>query len=180
MNRLPTRSEIQKSFFVTSAIINFWAFIIFFYNFPGLTKQLKGEEILAMLAYILASSLFESIIISAGFILLSVLFPVNILRKSFSIRTTIILLMTVIYIIPFHTVFPRLSVWALSKQSIIAISIWALILLVAILLFQIIISKNDVFTNKVASFVERISILGTIYVFLDTISLAYVIAAHWI
>ena len=179
MKRFPNKQEMINSTLTVLTIVNFWAMIVFFYNFPGLIKQITLGDLGAVLGYVLLSALIESLVISLILITLSFLLPAKLLRANFSVRTLVLLLLAVIYIIPFHVYIPRISILMFDAGVSIFIIIWSFLFLVELVLFHKIIPTYPNFTSAAKKIIERFSVLGTIYLFLDLIAGCYVVIANW-
>lgn len=179
MKSLPDKQEILNAFLAILFVVNFWALIVFFYNFPGLIKQLTIFEILSVLSYVLLSALFESLSITLILVFLGALLPAKLLRSDFSIRITIFIFLTTIYIIPFHTFIPRFSNLVFDTTVSIFIAIWTLLYLIELILFHLVLPKYPNFTARFRGFINRIAVLGVFYLSLDIIGLGIVIFLNW-
>jgi hypothetical protein len=173
--RYPAKTEIKKVFLIYCSIINFWTIIIFFYNLPGLIKQLKISEIFGVFSYILMYALLESISITVGLVLLSILLPSKFLRNELATRGTLYLIIGIIIIIPFHLHYPRLSNWEFSDQNIVILSFWGLLYLLLIFMVHLVLKRSVNTLTKIEAGVSKLTALGVIYLIFDLISLLYVI-----
>jgi hypothetical protein len=179
MKRLPDKQEIINSFLTILTVVNFWAVLIYLYNFPGLIKRLTITDSLSVLSYVLFSALFESLAILLVLVFLSVLLPAKLLRTNFSPRIALILLLSVIYIIPFHINIPKLSYLNFEPGITLFIAFWTLLYIIELVIFHQIINKYPHITSRIATIVERVTMLGAIYLFIDLVSLGFVIIANW-
>ncbi|MEN8240967.1 MAG: hypothetical protein ABFS17_03510 [Chloroflexota bacterium] len=179
MKRFPEKQEIIKSFLVILTVINSWAVIVFLYNFPGLIKQITISDLISVLAYVLLSALIESVIISLALLGLGFLLPAKFLRTDYAVRTLLLLILSVIYIIPFHIYIPRLSTLMFEAVVSIFIAMWSVLLIVELVLFHKIIPRYPKFKAGAVKIIDRITVLGAIYFFLDLSSLIYVTITNW-
>lgn len=179
MKRFPEKQEILNSFLVLLTAVNSWAVIIFLYNFPGLINQMTINTTISVLAYVLLSALFESMIISLGLFTLSFLLPKKFLNTDFSVRSFLLVVLAVIYIIPFHIYIPRLSTLKFEAVVSIFISFWSGLFIVELVLFHKIIPKYPNFKAGAVKIIDRIAVLGAVYLFLDLLSLLYVLIFNW-
>lgn len=179
MKRLPERQEIIRSFLTTLTVVNFWGLIVFFYNYPGLIKHLAFTEVLSILGYVLFSALIESLVVTGFILILSMLLPGSLLRSDFSVRTALLVFLTTIYIVPFHLILPRISALMFDVSVIAFLLLWTLLYVVELVLFHKIIPRYPIFTARVRGFIDRVVVLGAIYLVFNVVSLGFVIAANW-
>jgi preprotein translocase subunit SecE len=179
MKRFPKKQEIIKSFLTVLTVVNFWAMIVYLYNFPGLVKQLMISNLLAVLGYVLFSALVESLIICLVLLILSILLPAKILRTDFAERTLVLLLLTAIYIYPFHVTVPPISTLILETVIVVFIALWSGLYITELVLFHLAIAKHPKFTAKLRMVVDKVTVLGAIYLFLDLIASGFVIIINW-
>jgi hypothetical protein len=179
MKRLPAKQDLTSAFLTIITIVNFWALIVFLYNFPGLIKQLPIKDIFSVLAYVLFSALVESSMIFIGLVLLSAILPARFLRENFRVRAALLLLLSTIYIIPFQVNIPRLSTLMLEAEVSIFIAMWTVLYAAELILFHLIIPRYPNFTARVSAIIDRVIVLGAVYLFLDLIGSGLVVLANW-
>jgi hypothetical protein len=179
MERLPEKKDFINSFLTILTVVNFWALIVFLYNFPGLIKQITIFDLLSVLSYVLISALFESLVITLILLILGTLLPAKLLRSDFSIRTAIFIFLTTLFIIPFHTFIPRFSNLIFDWKISAFIAGWILIYIIELILFHLVIPKYPNLTSKLRNFIDNITVLGTIYLFLDLVAMVVLILNNW-
>lgn len=179
MKRLPDKQEILRSFLIILTVVNFWSLTVFLYYFPGLVKQLTIFDLFSVLSYVLLTGMVESLAITLFLVILSILLPEKLLRSDFSVRTAVIIFLAVIYIIPFHTIIPRFDRLIFEIQIIIIIAVWTLFYITELILFHFAILRHPNFTAKIEGFIDRLGVLGAIYLILDLIAVGVVIANNW-
>lgn len=179
MNRLPDKQEIINSFLTILTVVNFWAIIAYLYNFPGLVTRLTITDWLSVLSYVLSSALFESIVILLVLVFLSIVLPAKLLRTNFPARIALIMLISVIYIIPFHLNIPKLSYLNFEAGITLFIAFWTLLYISELVIFNLIINKYPRITSRITAIGERVTVLGAIYLFIDLVSLGFVIIVNW-
>lgn len=179
MKRFPKKQEIINAFLSTVTVINFWAVIVYLYNFPGLIKQLTVTELLAVLGYILNNALIESTVIIILLLLLAALLPARFLRINFAVRSAVAVILSTMYIIPFHINIPKFSLLVFDSGVLIFISLWTVLLIAELVLFHLSINRYPKFSQAISKIIERVVVLGAIYLGLDLIALVYVVSANW-
>jgi hypothetical protein len=179
MERLPEKKDFINSFLTILTVVNFWALIVFLYNFPGLIKQITIFDLLSVLSYVLISALFESLVITLILLILGTLLPAKLLRSDFSIRTAIFIFLTTLFIIPFHTFIPRFSKLIFDWKISAFIAGWILIYIIELILFHLVLPKYPNLTSKLRNFIDNITVLGTIYLFLDLVAMVVLILNNW-
>jgi hypothetical protein len=179
MKRFPGKQEVINASLTILALIHTWALIIFLFKFPGLIKHLTYAEVFSVFSYVIVSAFFESFVSCVGLLLLAFLLPEALLRNKFAVRSSIIMLLSEIYIIPLHVYLPRLSTLIFETGVITFITLWTLLFIVELVLFSMIVSKYPGFTAKAQDIVERITVLGALYLILDVVAVLAVIFTNW-
>ena len=179
MNRFPEKQEVINTALLVFTLVNFWSLIVFLYNFPGLIKQLALVEIFSVLGYILFSAFFESLVIFVILVGLSFLLPAKLLRSGFSVKSAIVLFLSTLYIIPFHVNIPRFSTLKFEAGVSMFIALWTALFIIVLVLLHLIVPKYPNFTTKTRNFIDRLTVLGAIYLIFDLIAVVFVISASW-
>ena len=183
-NRLPNKREFYLAVSVSVFFIHIWSFVTYFYTVPGLILSRSLGELADISAYILADALFESVLLS-GVIALFCLLPwSHNLRENFVPLSTLLISALSISAAIFHFLKPvsqaitdLLNQWQVNYISVIFI---LLSFLLIGLIFTIIfssrwITNHNRFRHALSSFADRVSLLATLFLALDFISLVVII-----
>jgi hypothetical protein len=175
--RLASREDLLRLFTVCVFPVHVWAYINFFYNAPSLLLRMNTWEIIAVLAYILAFAFIECAIIFLMLVMISIIFPIGWFTNKLVAKGTAIVLIIFFCFIPIHyyqnfkTIFVPYRVWA---------GLWIILGIVAVILTNRVIQRNEVVENRLINLVERIITLSVIFIFLDFLAIVLVLFRNFI
>jgi hypothetical protein len=89
--RLPPFHEISSFYATIVFLVYGWTSVAFFWKVPSWSYFLSPSEIVVILAYVLVSSLFESVLILFVFLLASLVLPSDWLSHRFVVRSSLII-----------------------------------------------------------------------------------------
>ena len=89
--RLPPSHEISSFYATIVFLVYGWTSVAVFWKIPSWSYFLSPGEIVVILAYILVSSLFESVLILFIFLLASLVLPSDWLSHRFIVRSSILI-----------------------------------------------------------------------------------------
>ena len=87
LKRIPDRKHLLPVYGLIVMFIYGWSIFQFIKDLPGWLKFLTPGEISSILAYTLALDLFESLLILAGLVVISIILPVKWFRDDFIVRS---------------------------------------------------------------------------------------------
>lgn len=170
----PTKQEGISFFLSVSAFINSWAFMVFIYWFPGLVNQLTFFEITNVLTTILAYCIIEVTGISIFFILIAWILPNHWIQKNFHVRGFALFITIILFFLPFYVQYSSLD---LVFKNITASSSFILFWTIFLILLLFFIFNNTKPEKKLfavaKNFINRISVLGILYLFIDLGSILF-------
>src|SRR6266498_944303 len=88
--KIPPPHEISSLYATIVFLVYGWTSLAFFWKVPSWLYFLNLGEIVSILAYVLSSTLLESLIILLLFLLASLVLPASWLRNKFVVRGSII------------------------------------------------------------------------------------------
>jgi hypothetical protein len=100
LERIPNTKHLLPVYGLIVMLVYGWSLYQFFWNIPGWLKFLTVSEIGAVLAYTLATDLFESILVLFGLIIIAVVLPTKWFRDDFILRGGV----SVLYLLVFFMV----------------------------------------------------------------------------
>lgn len=177
---LPQKVEILKFFGVVLAFVNFISCIGFANNVGAFMLKYTVVQILSIFSYALSLALLETIFVSVLFMLLSIILPKGWLRGRFSAHSTLLYGLGMAFLYPwlgftsgqgfnnlyiYFNTMPNKWFFGLLWGIIFATLCW----LIARLF------KNQTLYTKLDQIINRINILATLYLILDSIAVAVVL-----
>jgi hypothetical protein len=169
-NRIPSIQEIIPVYAVVSFIIYGWTSVMFFWKLPSYSDFLTPAEIFGALSYSVFTNLIESLILISGLLCLYALLPPRYFRNTFtafgSIATTIFLVSIMLY--QRHYANARLDYTS-------GIRFWAIVTMIAILLFIFVTAKINFVRTAIVSIADRMVIFLYIFIPLSVICVLDVI-----
>ena len=172
---LPSRQQVALVFLAIIFPISFWSIIVFFREMPSYLMRMNAWDILGVLAYTLSITLLDSLLLIAILVFLAVLIPHRFFRDHFAAQGIIIGYLIILWAISYHYISSAETLSILVKQSRLGWSIWlgSFFVIAIILNFQVI--RSSAFQQIIIRFVDRLSVLSTIYIVLNSISLIIVV-----
>lgn len=171
-SRFPKFRELSLVFLVAVFPIHFWLMISYLHELPAYLLRLSINEMVGILAYNQLFALIESLVITGGVLLLAVFLPWQWIREQFVVAASLIILISALWMIPVHYSEKLITLLAGNIILIIPISLlWSGLYFATIYVLIIMTRRKLGFLKGVLAFVDRISVLSAIYLFVDLISL---------
>jgi hypothetical protein len=100
--RAPVRAEILSVFNVVLFVLFGWSIRGFLFEIPSFLLYLGLGDISAILFYMMAFALFESVLVTGGLVFVSMVFPSNWLKVGFAYKGFLIVIVATIGLILFQ------------------------------------------------------------------------------
>ena len=160
-----------------------WSMLIFFWDVPSFLLRYNTGEIISYLAYQFMFALLESTIVTIFVTVIGFIFPAKFLRNKFRATGTALVFAFAINAIYFKHILDIVN-WVtdiLSIDTLITIQIvtgiWA-VCLVVLPIGLVMASKRERVEKIVNQFVDRLSILVSIYLFLSLLGILLIIVRN--
>ena len=148
-----------------------WALVDFLREYPAWIKRMSTAELLGSLSYMLGVfALPDAVLLFLGVLVLALILPYRFFREKFAAMGSALALITAVWFIIFHS-FP---LW-LEQRQLVPLGLWALsyVLVLGIAYFQIL--RNPKAEALMDNFMQRAVTLSALYLFIDFLSLIYVL-----
>jgi hypothetical protein len=179
--RLPKKVEIREVFNVVIFAVFGWSIRGFLFEIPAFLLYLGLGDITAVLFYMLAFAFVESLIITGGLVVVSLVLPSNWFRDGFAYKGFLIILVTTVGLILFQGYYKVGFFQNLirndysSFQPVLAgILIGVLALIGLFWLFQI----KPRLQHFLSKLIEQFTIFGYIYIPLGVVGLLVVLVRN--
>ncbi len=157
--------------------------IIFFWDVPSFLLRYNTTDIVSFAAYQFMFALFESITVTAFITLLGFILPAKFIRNTFQVSGSALAIAFAFNAFFFKDVIVIVR-WLVNTFSLpapvafqVVFGLWTFSLLV-LPIGLVIASKNDMLERIINKFVEKLSVLVSLYVFLSVIGTLIVIARN--
>lgn len=168
ISRLPSR---QDSFLVLSACIfpiHSWHTIVFLYNIEKLVKKATIFQLFGVYSYILLIALLESLTLFGFIVLISIILPERLFRDRFVyLGASLAILLAGLAILSSTLPFQNKS-WIVS------------IFIILIVVYSLYIIRRPKEKIQVSGLAERLTLISSIYLFLDFLSIVYITLRQFI
>jgi hypothetical protein len=187
----PSRADLIAMLMVCAFPTHVWAYIVFLYEFPAYLMRLDAMDILGILSYAQVHAFMESLLILVLLVLVAVVLPRNWFRQYFLLQGTILVLASAIWVIPIH-----FWLWKMRLQNVLTNSslsnltnlwhlwlplfTWLFIFLIVIIVLLRKLRQPGKLDLMLRSFVDRLTVLSTIYLLVDVIFIAVVVVRNLI
>lgn len=179
--RLPVRTEVLSVFNVVLFVVFGWSIRGFLFELPSFLLDFQIGDIASILFYMLAFALLESLCVTAGLVLGSMVFPSHWFKLGFGYKSFLIIFVATIGLIFFQGYYKYGYFDILVKNDYLPLMplliglIIGLIALIGLLWF---------FNNKprpkyyLLNFIEQFSVFGYIYIPLGLLGILVVIVRN--
>jgi len=190
-SRFPNKSEALLLFTASALIVNFWSIINFLRWVPAFILRLQFSEILIVFCYVQAFALYESIAITLALVLAGALLPKRALRARWVEQGTLFVFITGLLVMAYHNLPDILPVLRASVEyleeafrvdvpdyqtTLIIVGFFATATLTTYLILMrwafARLKKNREFGEGVLAFLERATVLSTLFIVIDLLALA--------
>jgi len=170
ISKLPTRLEIVPVYSIILFITFTWTLYVMFWTLPSWMGDMNLWRILDLAAYILSFTLFESVFILLGMLLLALILPARFFRDQFVAQGSVLALFLGLgaYLAQPHLGDLRL-VRNLHLAVIPLMFLGGMILFLSLLSF--VFKRAEKMDNIITTFAERMTVFSYIYLPLGMISL---------
>jgi hypothetical protein len=177
-SRIPARRELLEVFNVVLFCVFGWSIRGFLFNLPSFTLYFGLKSNLAILCYMLAFALLETLLVTAFLVIVSALLPARLLREGFAYKGFLIVLVASLALILFQGYYSSnffKDILAKNYSSIPPFVVGSVVSLVVLFALLWIFHRWARFQKYLLSFVEQFGVFTYIYVPLGLIGLMVVI-----
>ncbi len=171
-SRLPNWLEFQTALSITAFFVHSWSIRGFLHELPSFINYFNSREILSILAYMMATALLESALVTFGLVLVGFALPGKWYRQAFVTNSFLSLLVGAIAMIKLED---ALLVDTRMLPPASFYSSWVIVVLTTCLLLWYLARKSNTIARAVTFLVERLSLLGYLYLFTGLIGIAVVL-----
>jgi len=178
-NRLPSR---EQAFLLLLAIlfpINFWALVIFLQELPAYVLRMSAWEVLGVLAYLLTVALIDSLVLLAVSIILLFFMPASLLVGRYATAGTISAYLIILWLIPIQYQENFAARFIIVQQSWFG-WFWLALLVISLVLCSAILTRSDKFERMMRAYLDRLSLLSSVYLFFNVTGLLIVVTRNLI
>jgi hypothetical protein len=177
-SRLPERKELREVFNVVLFSVFGWSIRGFLFKMPSFLLYFGLKNNLAILCYMLAFALIETLIVTGVLALISMLLPARVLRKGFAYKGFLTILVASIALILFQG-FSQVNffkdVEASNYSSVPPLVVGLVVAVAALVVLFWIFQRWPRFQKYLLTLVEQFGVFTYIYVPLGLIGLVVVI-----
>ena len=177
-SRLPERNELREVFNVVLFSVFGWSIRGFLFKMPALTLYFGLKNNLAVLCYMLAFALVESLIVTSVLVLISMLLPARVLQQGFAYKGFLTILVASVALILFQG-FSQVNFFkdmlVNNYSSVPPLVVGLVVAVAALVLLFWIFQRWPRFQKYLLTLVEQFGVFTYIYVPLGLIGLMVVI-----
>jgi len=170
--RLPENKRIFLFFSACVFPIHLWAIVQFLREIPSYILWLDWFEIFSVFSYTQAIALLESILTFLIFLSIALIFPKKLLLDHFPSQISLVLFLTVILIIIYHSFGTLFLVEGINKLIIVFIFMGYLCI---ILLPSVLKLDLNRFDSIIMKLLENLSVLSSLYLIISVICSTFTI-----
>ena len=150
---------------------HFWALVDFLQEYPAWIKRMNTSELLGAFSYVMGVfALPDALLLFLGIVVLALILPTRFFREKFAALGSALALLTAVWFIIFHS-FP---LW-LEQRQLVPLGLWAVSYVVVLAVAYVQILRNPKAEALVDNFMQRAVSLAGLYLFIDFLSLIYVL-----
>ena len=178
LGRIPARRELREVFDVVLFSVFGWSIRGFLYKIPAFTLYFGLKNNLAILCYMLAFALLESLVVTAVLMVIGTLLPSRFLKEGFAYKGFLIILVASVALILFQSYYHinffyniLAADYSFIPPFIVGLVVSAAFLIALFWIFQ----QRPRFQKYLLSLVEQFGVFTYVYVPLGLIGLIVVI-----
>jgi hypothetical protein len=178
-DRLPSFRNVLLVFAVCTFPIHVWALLSLFQKVPVYILRLSTSDLIGIVAYTLSFALLESLLLVIFLVLLSMALPARYFRSRFVTQGTVLIAMMSLWLIPVHYQGSiLLALDANVTQYMTLIFIWTVSFVTLVALISSMLRRHEWFERSILHFVDRVTVLAILYVFLDLLSVGILLVRN--
>lgn len=178
-SRLPSWQDLWLSFSATAFLIHFWALLNYLREVPGYMNRLTSGEMMAVLAYVLAFSLLETVGAVLLITILAAFTPRRFLLDRFVPQSIILIYVPGLWVIPIHYQARLQSVIGpASMLYTLAVIVWLLTFVMALVDFSLVFRRHPRFEAGLRAYADKMGVLAGLYLVLDILAAAAIVVRN--
>jgi hypothetical protein len=180
-NRLPIGSEILSVFNVILFVVFGWSIRGFLFVLPSFLLYYQLGDIAAILFYMLAFALLESLFLTFGLVLISIIFPSNWLKTGFGYKGFLVLSVSTIGLVLYQGYYKVGFFQAFIKDdysTLFPMLIGFVVCLIILGLLFWIFKNSSRIKSSLLTFIDQFGVFAYIYIPLGLIGLIVVLVRN--
>jgi hypothetical protein len=176
LRRCPSLKEHFLLFSTCVIPIHIWSIVQTLREFPGLMISMSVWDIIGFVAYAQVFALFESVVVYALLLLVSMLLPARVFRDKYVSQGSILVLSASVWFVPFHyqyKLFDLNQIW-----YVIFIGLWLFSFIGIVLVSSLLIRQKQNFNQWLMDFTEQLTVLSTLYLVTDLAGILIVLVRN--
>lgn len=177
--KLPGKADLWLVFSLCAFATHVWGYIRLLYYIPGLILRLTPIEILQVASYNLFFMLLDSLFFTGILILICLVLPARKLKDHFSLSGSTVILISAAGAIGMHYTIPVMVTWIhltqgdlLDRFWVMRADLWLLtagvgVWFLAAAKIPVFIRRKERLSGLILGFVERTTVLSTLFLILD-------------
>lgn len=177
---LPNHREVLLLYSACAFPLHTWALLMFFHELPAFLAQISVWEALAVLAYVLAMALIETLLTVGVLVIVAVALPQRVFKDRRPSLVALGFLVTFVWTIPVHfqnAILDRLT-WNMGIYYRV-VAAWVVSYLGVLIGLSIRLYRREDFIRQLSSFQDRLIPLALFYVPIDLLCIVVVILRNW-
>jgi hypothetical protein len=179
--RMPVRTEILSAFNIVLFVVFGWSIRGFLFVLPSFLLYFRLGDISAILFYMLAFALLESIFLTGLLVISSMVFPSNWLKLGFGYKSFLIIFVATIGLIFYQGYYKYGFLDMLIKDNYSALQPLFICLIVCVItLFALfwLFNNQSRFKHSLLIFIEQFGVFAYIYIPLGLIGIIVVVVRN--
>lgn len=178
-NRVPTKREVSLLFSACLLLTHTWTILHFLNKVPSYMIRMSLFDLFGVFAYTQVSALLESILLLSFCVCVSIALPIRLFKDKFIAQGTVLLSITFLWGAPavYHSNIMEWQSWG-PIADLMGIGLWSISYVAVICWLFVLIRRKKVFEEGIHAFVERSTVLSTLYLLVDVFSLSVVVCRN--
>jgi hypothetical protein len=170
-SRLPSKQAIFYALVACVFIVQVWSIIAVLRAIPSWILYMNIGELIGTFAYTQAFALVESLLVLTGLLVLAFILPGKLFKDRFVAQGSLVVFLAAIWAIVSHIYGQNLGIWS-SRRFLM----WSALLVLLAVVASGFVYRFKGLQRLLEAIVERLSVLSTIYMVVDIISILIVLS----
>ena len=155
--------------------ISIWSWLLLLNQMPSYLMNLSFPDIMGIVAYTQTFALLESLILWGSLVLLVILLPTTWMHAHWVAQSTVLVAILSIWAAGVHLMLRAYQRSELPTWNSSLFLFWTSACLALLLAFSLVLRWRPQFEHFIISVIDRATVLASVFIAVDLLSLAYVI-----
>lgn len=172
-NRIVSRNELIYALAASIFVIHIWSIYNMLEQIPAWILRLGYWDLAGVISYTLVFALIESLIVILFLIILAAVLPARIFKDKFVAISSAFIFLAAAWIVPIHLYEKSIRSWGIKGMlPLLVLAGISFGVSYALVMYS---NKFEIYVNR---FMQRVTVLAYVYVFIDLIAVIIIVSRN--